>query len=148
MIDHYLSEQHQNSLDKYFLQLQMQMDCERKSSIQNNINHSYRTNVVSVDINTMLLRELCEHLSTLIDDKKILEITARQRLNTALHLCQKKFPLLTPNFFRTNASFEEMKFNRVVPSSEEQIEDLQIISYDGILTWKISNFTEKMGIRF
>lgn len=154
MSEHYSSEAHQNSLRQFSTRIQVQKGYESKLSGRTGTNPSHSTNVVAVDTEAALFRELCETVSILFDDEKILGDDGSRYLNNILLLCQKQFPTLKPQFFQTNVSVEERQLNPEalhyqndvsLEEEEEEVEDLQFVPHDGTLIWRIENVAKNMG---
>lgn len=106
--------------------------------------------MVPADLAASNLRELCEFLSILICDEKILRNDKRDHLNRALLWCQKTFPKLKPSFFRMKTSVQEMIFNENILNQRSitlrsNIDISRRDPPDGTLIWKITNFKEKLG---
>jgi chromosome segregation ATPase len=80
-----------------------------------------------------------------------------QRLNNESLRLQNELDALTKDFAALKLGIQEQTtfldgikpsqeiLHQEVASLKQKIEDLQFVSYDGSLTWKISNFAEKMG---
>ncbi|CAF2645569.1 unnamed protein product [Rotaria sp. Silwood2] len=153
--NHYLSEQHLNSLMKIFHQMKLQLDNVRKASTQMNIDPSQSTTVVAADSSTVLFQELCEILDISSDDLNILNNDAQERLNNVLLQCQT-FPTLTLNFLQSKLSIQESNndsngftinheiIKENLTSWKKTIENSQYISYDGTFIWKITNVKKQM----
>ncbi|CAF3003086.1 unnamed protein product [Rotaria sp. Silwood2] len=109
--NHYLSEQHRNSLMKILHQMKLQIENARKASTQMEIDPSGSTTVIAVDVDTILFQELCEILDIPLDDLNILNNDGQEQLNNALLQCQRQFPTLTLNFLKFRVSIEEDNSN-------------------------------------
>jgi len=102
------------------------------------------------------LEELYETISILGNGAQTLNEDA-QRLNSELHEHETKLQSLIENASQVKGAVEEENalldgitrnleiLNHDLVSLQERIDDIQYISYDGTLTWKIPNFQEKMS---
>jgi hypothetical protein len=152
MKDHYLSKRHQDTISKVLR--------HRKSellSTQTNIDlPPQTTTTVTSDPITIHLQEmydtldiLCGSIETLNDDG--------QHVNNESLQNQIKLQTSIQEFSQLKLSVEEignyldgLKLNQDIvhqdlASLKEQINDMQYVSYDGILIWKITKFREKMS---
>ena len=108
---------------------------------------------------TAQLQEVCETIDILASGVQTLNEDAQRLSNESIQL-QNSIELLTKDFAALKLSIQEHSafFDGIKPNQEilqqdlsslkQKIEDLQFISYDGTLTWKISNSNEKMGKSF
>src|SRR5262249_47871534 len=86
---------------------------------------------------------------TLNEDAQRLSNESLQ-LHNSLDSLTKDIATLKLSIQEQNAFLDGLKPNQEtlqqdVASLKQKVEDLQFVSYDGTLTWKISNFAEKMG---
>ncbi|CAF3778917.1 unnamed protein product [Rotaria sp. Silwood1] len=157
ILNHYSSEQHQNSLMKVLYQMKFQMENERNLLTQMNNDLPRLTSVVAVDFNTVLFHELCEILEMSPDELNISSSNRQEQLNNALLQCQMKCPTLTLNFLESKISLQEIDEslngqtannvsiqNELIDLKKKTAENSQYVSYDGTFIWKITNVQEKM----
>ncbi|CAF1078868.1 unnamed protein product [Rotaria sordida] len=150
MQDHYLTQQHQHALLNAVHQMLSQLN-DRQTDIE----HSRTTTAGPCNSATAQSEELYEMLSILVGGIETLA-NDEQRLATEALKMQTAIPTLTEELSKVKLSVEEsnaflegVKHNQAILnqdllSLQEKINDLQYISYDGTLVWKIGNFHEKM----
>ncbi|CAF3154047.1 unnamed protein product [Rotaria sp. Silwood2] len=150
MKEHYLAEQHQHvtaivvrQIVSQFKDIQMHKNLVRATTVE----HSNPT--------TTQIQELYETLNIFSGGIETLN-NDQQRLNNESFRVQNVFPTLTEELSKLKLSVETSNvfldeieqnqdiLNRVFASLQEKINESQIISYDGIFVWKITNFQEKM----
>jgi chromosome segregation ATPase len=151
MEEHYLSQQHQDAILKVVHQMKSQL-----LGSQMDIDPSRITTTTTSNPAILQLQELYETLNILTGGVEALNDDG-QRLNTESLQCQIKLQALTEESSRVQLSVEESHsflqgvkhnqdiLNQDVVSLKEKIDDMQYVSYDGTLVWKITNFREKMS---
>ncbi|CAF2919744.1 unnamed protein product [Rotaria sp. Silwood2] len=156
ILNHYLSEKHQNILIKVLYQMQVQMENKRKSSTETNSDLSRSMSVVAVDFNTALFQELCEILDISTDELNAMASDRQEQFNNALFQCQMKYPTLTLKFLQLKVSIQEIDESLNGPTVNndnvqmdltnlnETIGNSQYMPYDGTLIWKITNVQQKI----
>ena len=102
------------------------------------------------------LEEVCTTVDILADGLQTLNEDS-QRLNSESFYLQNALDALNKEFAGLKLSTQEQNMfldgtkpnqeilQQDISSMKQKIEDLQFISHDGTLIWKISNFKEKMG---
>ncbi|CAF1636685.1 unnamed protein product, partial [Rotaria sordida] len=150
MKDHYLTEQHQHALLKVVRHMLPQLNDR-----QTDIDLPRITTAGAFDPATAQLEELYEMLNILVSGIETLNKDEQRLANESLQM-QMILPTLTEELSKvklsieeSNAFFEGVKCNQDIlnqdlVSLQEKINDLQYVSYDGSLVWKITNFREKM----
>jgi predicted nucleic acid-binding Zn-ribbon protein len=130
MEDHYLTRQHMQSL----LKIAHQMESHSLSS-ETTAEASRTTSA------TAPWQELHETSSTL---ERCSETTndGGQRLSNDSSQNQANVKLSEEE---SCACMQDVKHNQDSTSLKEKINDMQYVSYDGTLIWKITKFQEKMG---
>jgi len=103
------------------------------------------------------LEELYETINILGNGAEILKDDV-QRLNNELPEHETKLQALIENGSQVKVSVEEENamlegtmrnleiLHQDLKSLKEKVDDMQFESYDGTLTWRISNFQEKMSM--
>ncbi|CAF1299236.1 unnamed protein product, partial [Rotaria sordida] len=148
--DHYLTEQHQHTLLKVVRHMLPQL-----KDRQTDIDLPRTTTAGALNPATAQLEELYEMLNILVSGIETLNNDEQRLANESLQM-QVTLPTLTEELSKvklsieeSNAFFEGVKCNQDIlnqdlVSLQEKINDLQYVSYDGSLVWKITNFREKM----
>lgn len=147
MEEHYLSQQHQDILQKII---------HEKNQPSINIDISPTTTTTANGASAAPLKELFEMVYTLAGGVKALNGDG-QRLNGEALQSQVQLQTLTETIKKIQFSVEQLhRFLQVVKhnqeidhqdvtSLKEEINDMQYVSYDGTYIWKITNFREKMS---
>ncbi|CAF1004075.1 unnamed protein product [Rotaria sordida] len=150
MKDHYLTQQHQYAILKVVPQMLAQLNDR-----QMNIDFSQTATAGVCNLATAQLEELYEMLNILIGGVETLTNDEQRLTNETLQM-QITLTTLTEELSKIKLSIEESNtlwkgvnlnqdiLNQDLSSLEEEINDLQCVSYDGILVWKITKFHEKM----
>ncbi|CAF4126847.1 unnamed protein product, partial [Rotaria sordida] len=150
MQDHYSTQQHQHTLLNAVHQMLSQLN-DRQMDIE----HSRTTTAGPCNPATAQSDELYEMLSILVGGIETLTNDEQRLANEALQM-QTAIPTLAEEFSKVKLSDEESNaflegvrhnqaiLNQDLLSLQEKINDLQCVSYDGTLVWKIANFHEKM----
>ncbi|CAF1499053.1 unnamed protein product [Rotaria sp. Silwood1] len=130
---HYLTKQHQHAILNFVRQMLSQL----------HIDHSRTTTTEVVNPVTAQLEELYKMLNMLLDGIRTL-------INDELCLSNELLQTLTEkskvnlSIEESNVFLDEAKHNQYSSLLQENINDLQYVSYDGTFIWKITNFREKM----
>ncbi|CAF3555868.1 unnamed protein product [Rotaria sp. Silwood1] len=149
--DHYLTEQHQQAVLKVVRQMLSKLN-NRGADID-----LPRTTTTADAYNsaTTQVEELYEMLNILVGGIETLTNDEQRLTNEALQM-QMTLPTLTEELSKMKLSVEESNgfleavkhnyaiLNQDLSSLQEKVNDLQCVSYDGTLVWKITNFREKM----
>ncbi|CAF1299272.1 unnamed protein product [Rotaria sordida] len=150
MEDHYLTKRHQHAVLNVVRQMLSQLN-----NRQMDIDLPRTTTAGAYNSPTTQLEELYEMLNILVGGIETLT-NDEQRLSNELLQMQMILPILTENLSKVKLSIEESNvfveavkhnqaiLNQDVSSLQENINDMQYVSYDGISIWKITNFREKM----
>ncbi|CAF4995769.1 unnamed protein product [Rotaria sp. Silwood1] len=146
MEDHYLTEQHQNVLLKVARQMlsqlndrQMDVDLPRTTTAGT----CNPTIAQSEELDEML-NILVGGIEALTNDEQRLTHEALQ-MQIALSTLAAEQSKVKLSIEESNIFLEEVKHNQDLSSLQENVDDLQCVSYDGTLVWKITNFREKMS---
>ncbi|CAF2767716.1 unnamed protein product [Rotaria sp. Silwood2] len=148
--DHYLTQQHQYAVVKVVRQMLSQLNDR-----QIDIDYPRTTTAGACNFATAQLEELYEMLNILIGGVETLTNDQQRLVNESLQM-QIRLPALTEELSKVKLSIEESNafvegvkhnqdiLNQDLSSLQLKINDLQCVSYDGTLVWKITNFLEKM----
>ncbi|CAF4994329.1 unnamed protein product, partial [Rotaria sp. Silwood1] len=148
--NHYLTEQHQHAV----LNVARQM-LSKFNNTQMDIDLPRTTTAGTLNSAVGQLEELYEMLNILVGGIETLTSDEQRLTNESLQI-QTTLPTLTEDLSKvklsneeSNALLEGIKYNQAVlnqdlVSLQEKTNDLQCVSYDGTLVWKIANFQEKM----
>ncbi|CAF1222580.1 unnamed protein product [Rotaria sordida] len=150
MEDHYLNEEHQCAIMKIVRQMLSQL-------VDRSMNNDLPRITTAGDCNpaTIQLQELYEMFDILTGGIETLNNDQQRLSNESLQI-QIILPTLTEELSKVRLSVEESNgflkgvkhnqdiLNQDLESLQEKINDLQYVSYDGTLVWKISNFKEKL----
>jgi predicted nucleic acid-binding Zn-ribbon protein len=151
MEEHYLSQQHQDTI----LQIVRQMRTQ-SADAQMDLDSSRTTTATTSDPATAQLQELYETLNILTGGIEALNDDGQRLSNESLQ-SQIKLQTLAEDFSQAKLSVEESHsflegvkhnqdiLNQDLASLKEKINDMQYVSYDGTFVWKITNFKEKMS---
>jgi len=126
------------------------------TSTQMDTDTSQTTTTMDTNFAMNQLEELYETINILGNGAQALNEDA-ERLNSELHEHETKLQSLIENASEVKVAVEEENpllegitrnleiLNQDLVSLQERIDDMQHTSYDGIFTWKITNFQEKMS---
>ncbi len=159
-MEHYKSEQHQTAIIAFICGdgKKFTSDQYERGSGMDVDTGSYATTTFA-DNTTGQLQEVCETIDILAGGIQTLNEDAQRLSNESIQL-QNAIEVLTNDFTALKLSVQEQStyldgikpnqeiLQQDVSSLKQKVEDLQFISYDGTLTWKISSFNEKMGKSF
>jgi TNF receptor-associated factor 2/TNF receptor-associated factor 3 len=157
MSEHYKTEQHQTAIITFIRRdlSKFANDQPEGASGMDVDTLSHTTTSLSDNSNSQL-QEVCETIDVLAGGIQALNEDA-QRLSDESVQLQNQLEALTKDFAGLKLSIQEQStyldglkpnqeiLHQDISSLKQKVEDLQFISYDGSLTWKISNFAEKMG---
>ncbi|CAF3369017.1 unnamed protein product [Rotaria sp. Silwood2] len=150
MEEHYFTEQHQHVVMKVVRQMLLQLNDSQKNDDLSRI-----TTAGDCNFATAHLQEFYEMLNILSGGIRTLNDDQQRLSNESLQI-QVTLPALTEELSKGKLSTEESNaflvgikhnqdvLNQDVASLQEKINDLQYVSYDGTLVWKITNVKEKM----
>jgi chromosome segregation ATPase len=136
--------------------MKSQLRDARTTSNQMDTDTPQTTTTIDTNFAMNLLEGLYETISILGNGAQTLNEDA-QKLNSELHEHEAKLQSLIENTSQVKVAVEEENvllegitrnmemLNQDLMSLQERIDDMQCISYDGTLTWKITNFQEKMS---
>ncbi|CAF3234423.1 unnamed protein product [Rotaria sp. Silwood2] len=151
MEDHYLTQQHQHVVLKVVRQILLQL-----SDRQLNIDLHRTTTAGACNSATTQSEEFYEMLNILTGDIETLTSDGQSLTNESLQI-QMSLPPSTEALSKVKLSIEESNsflegvkhnqdiLNQDLLSLQLKINDLQYVSYDTTLVWKITNFREKMS---
>jgi FtsZ-binding cell division protein ZapB len=157
MPDHYLSEQHQKTIIAFIRRCSPKLVINQPAggSEMDVDNLPHTTMSLSGDVDTQS-KEIYETINILASESQCLNEDT-QRLSSESIQSQASLDALTEESAKFKLSIREQNtyldglkpsqeiLSQDVASLKQRIEDLQSVSYDGTLTWKITNVTEKMG---
>jgi chromosome segregation ATPase len=154
MTEHYLTQQHQDTVIKVVRQMKSQL---LDSQMEIDPSRTTTTTITTVsDPATAQVMELYETLNILTGGIEALNDDG-QRLSNESFQSQIRLQALIEETSKVQISVEEshgflqgVKHNQDILSQDltslkEKINDMQYVSYDGTLVWKITNFQEKMS---
>ncbi|CAF1264643.1 unnamed protein product [Rotaria sordida] len=155
--EHYKTEQHQAAIMTFIRHAASKYpnnSYNRGSTMDVDI--PSHTTMSSFDSITMQLQEACQTLDILSDGVSTLN-EDRERLNRESNFINNRIESLTSDFARLKLSIEEkmtcldeLKRNQEIldqeiASSKQKMDDMQNVSYDGTLFWKITNVSSKIA---
>jgi len=154
MEEHYLTQQHQDTVIKVVRQMKSQL---LDSQMDIDPSRTTTTTITTVsDPATAQVMELYETLNILTGGVEALNDDGQRLSNESLQ-SQIRLQALIEETSKVQISVEEshgflqgVKHNQDILSQDltslkEKINDMQYVSYDGTLVWKITNFQEKMS---
>ncbi|CAF3886979.1 unnamed protein product [Rotaria sp. Silwood1] len=150
MKDHYLTKQHQHAILNVVRQMlsqsndrQMDIDLPRTTTAG-----ACNPPVAQLEELHEMLNILAGAIETLINDEQCLTNESLQMQITLPTLTEElskvKLSIEGSNSFLEGIKHNQVILNQDLSSLQEKINDLQYVSYDGTLVWKITNFQEKM----
>ena len=159
---HYMTEQHQKSIITMVHQVKL-----KSSNNQHEISSGMDIDILPVTTTTCMILSTNGHLNAQLEEVyKTIDILAgriqalnedSQRLSDQSLRLQIQAEELNNIFSTLNLSIEEQNIfiNGIKPNQDilqqdvaslkQKVDDMQYISYDGILLWKIASFKEKMS---
>ncbi|CAF3038276.1 unnamed protein product [Rotaria sp. Silwood2] len=152
MEEHYLAEQHQQVIMNFARQVLLQLNDKHRDN-----DLSRMTTAETCSLAAAQVQELYEMLDILSGSIEALNNDQQHLSNESLQV-QIALPTLTEELSKiklsveeSNAFLEGMKYNQEIlkqefASLQEKINDLQNVSYDGTLVWRITNVKEKMSM--
>jgi hypothetical protein len=155
MEEHYLTQQHQDTVIKTVRQMRSQL-LDSPMDIDPSRITTTTTTTTASDPATAQVLELYETLNILTGGIEALNDDGQRLSNESLQ-SQIKLQALAEDTSKVQISVEEsqgflqgVKHNQDILSQDltslkEKITDMQYVSYDGTLVWKITNFQEKMS---
>ncbi|CAF4635321.1 unnamed protein product, partial [Rotaria sp. Silwood2] len=150
MKDHYLTEQHQRAIINIVRQMFSQLnDNQMKIDLSRTTTAAAR-NPVATELEELyeIFNILIGGIETLTNDEQRLTNESLQ-IQIALLTLKEDLSKVKLSIEESNAYLDAIKHNQDIlnqdfTSLEEKINDLQYVSYDGTLIWKIINVREKM----
>ncbi|CAF3375195.1 unnamed protein product [Rotaria sp. Silwood1] len=149
MKNHYLNEQHQHTILNVVRQILLQLNDKQMDT---DLPRTTTTGTCNSSIGQ--LEELYEMFNILGDGIETLTNNEQRQSNQSLQI-----PIVSPtlteepnvklsvdesNAFLEGVNHNQDILNQDLASLQEKTNDLQHVSYDGTLVWKITNFQEKM----
>ncbi|CAF3970859.1 unnamed protein product [Rotaria sordida] len=152
MSEHYRTEQHQIAIITVIRRLfsKSTNDSHERATTMDVDLLSHST-ISSSDNTTIQLQEVCQTVDILSDGVSTLSEDA-QRLNHESNFLRNLIETLTQDFAALKLSIQEKVtyldgikpnqevFHQDVASLTQQVDDIQFVSYDGTLLWRITNF--------
>ncbi|CAF2887847.1 unnamed protein product [Rotaria sp. Silwood2] len=150
MQDHYLTQQHQHAVLNVVRRMKTQFDDR-----QMDIDLPRTTTDEACNPAKSQIEELYDMLNILVGGVETLTNDEQRLTNESLEI-QTILPTLTDELSKVKLSVEESNgfleavkhnhaiLNQDLLSLQEQVNDLQCVSYDGAFVWKITSFLEKM----
>ncbi|CAF1143767.1 unnamed protein product [Rotaria sordida] len=157
MSEHYRTEQHQIAIITFIRRLfsKSTNDSHERATTMDVDLLSHST-ISSSDNTTIQLQEVCQTVDILSDGVSTLSKDA-QRLNHESNFLRNLIETLTQDFAALKLSIQEKVtyldgikpnqevFHQDVASLTQKVDDIQFVSYDGTLLWKITNFASKIA---
>ncbi|CAF1523826.1 unnamed protein product [Rotaria sp. Silwood1] len=148
--DHYLTEQHQHAILNVVRQTLSQL-----KDRQVNVDLPRTTTARACNSTTAQFEELYEMLTILVggietltnDDQRLADesLQIQMALSTLTEeLSKVKLSIEESNIFWKGVHLNQDILNQDLSSLQVKVNDLQCVSYDGILVWKIASFQKKM----
>ncbi len=161
MSSHYMTEQHQKAIITFIHRLVFRLSNdqhERSSGTEIDIfPHTTTTMISSVNDNpSVQLQEIYKTIDILAGGIQALNDDAQHCSDESLRLQIKreelnhdlaalKLSIQEENAFLNGVKANQEILNQDVASLKQKVEDMQYVSYDGTIIWKISTFKEKMS---
>ncbi|CAF4025181.1 unnamed protein product [Adineta steineri] len=160
LADHYLTDQHQTAIVNVVKRSGFKIASdqhERISTMDVDMGQGASSSMMTTTNETMnsQMQEIYEAINILASGIQTLNDDT-QRLSTDSVRLQSSVELLTQDFATLKLSVEEQGafldgikpnqeiLQQEVASLKQKIDDMQYVSYDGTLIWKITSFNEKM----
>ncbi len=157
MSEHYRTEQHQNAIITFIHRvLSKGTSDQHEGGCGMDVDTLPHTTTSLADNTNVQFQEVSETIDVLAGGIQALNEDAQRLNNESLRL-QNELDALTKDFAGLKLSIQEQTtfLDEIKPSQEilhqeaaslkQKIEDLQSVSDNGSLIWKISNVAEKMG---
>ncbi|CAF2438541.1 unnamed protein product [Rotaria sp. Silwood2] len=158
--EHYLSDIHQKviiSIIRRFLSKETNEQHERVSGMDIDMaERAFSSILTTTNRNTSTqIQEICETINILASGIQTLNDDAQRFNNESIRL-QNSIKSVTEEFSSIKLSIQEQSsflddfepkqniLQQDVASLKQKIDDMQYVSYDGTLIWKITSFHEKM----
>ncbi|CAF5096822.1 unnamed protein product, partial [Rotaria sp. Silwood1] len=155
LANHYQSKQHQDSIVNVIQQMKLQLRNAQMTSNQMDTDSPRTTTMIDDNFAINQLEELRETISilangseTLNEDIKRLSTESVEYENNLQHLVENvsnmKLAVEEEHVFDEANTRNLEVLNQSLMSSQEKIDDMQYISYDGTFVWKITNIQDKL----
>ncbi|CAF0859757.1 unnamed protein product [Adineta ricciae] len=162
LLDHYLSDVHQNAIISAVRRLSVKPahdPLERGSTmdvdIAPNIAGSLSTTTTTIETLSTSMQEVYEAINTLasgtqtLNDETLRVSSESVRLQSSVESLTQELASLKLSVQEQGAFLDGIKPNQEilqqeVASLKQKVDDAQYVSYDGTLIWKITSFQEKM----
>jgi hypothetical protein len=161
MSNHYMTEQHQNAITTLIRRVLLKSSNnqhERSSSMEIDILPHTTTTMISStnDKSNAQLQQVYETIDTLAGGLQALNDDTQRLSNESLELHIKaedlnlslaalKLSIQEENAFLGGIKPNQEILNQDVATLKEKVEDMQSVSYDGMIIWKITSFKERMS---
>ncbi|CAF3419900.1 unnamed protein product [Rotaria sp. Silwood1] len=156
LANHYQSKQHQDSIVNVIQQMKLQLRNAQMTSNQMDTDSPRTTTMIDDNFAINQLEELRETISilangseTLNEDIKRLSTESVEYENNLQHLVENvsnmKLAVEEEHVFDEANTRNLEVLNQSLMSSQEKIDDMQYISYDGTFVWKITNIQDKLA---
>ena len=165
MHQHYLTAEHQNAIITFvrrILNKSQEEQYERSSGMDSDIANNIFSNTTAVahppihDTPSAFMQEVYEAINVLASGIQTLNDDV-QRLSSDSIRAQTSVESLTQDLAALQIGIQEQTafmdgikpnqeiLHQDVASLKQKVDDLQYVSYDGTLVWKITSFHEKMS---
>jgi uncharacterized protein YoxC len=158
---HYMTEQHQSAILNFIRRListQSNDQYVNGSGMDTDVSTHPTTTLISSDSQNTnsKLQEICETVDIMVGGIQVLTEDAQRLSDESLRL-QNGIDVLSRNLATIQISVQEQSgfldgikpnqdiLNQNTASLKQKVEDMQFVSYDGSLIWKIANVKEKMS---
>ncbi len=161
MSNHYMTEQHQNAIISSVRRVLLKSSNdqhERSSDMETDIMPHTTTTMISStnDKSNAQLQQVYETIDILAGGLQTLNDETQRLSNESLELyiraedLNRNLAALKLSIQEENAFLDGIKpnqeiLNQDVTTLKEKVEDMQYVSYDGMIIWKITGFKERMS---
>ncbi|CAF1191901.1 unnamed protein product [Rotaria sp. Silwood1] len=157
IVEHYKTERHQSSIITFIRKiLSKSINDQHGRGSTMDADTLHHTTMMSSDNVNKQLQEVCQTVDILADGVSTLNEDTQRLSHESLHI-NNAFDALIREFAILKLSIQEQStyldglkpnqdiLNQDVASSKQKLDDIQFVSYDGTLLWKITNFNSRMA---
>ncbi|CAF3614504.1 unnamed protein product, partial [Rotaria sp. Silwood1] len=154
--EHYKSEEHQSAIINFIRRILSKINDQHDRGSTMDVDTLSHTTMLSSDNINNQLQEVCQTIDILADGVSTLNGDAQRLSQESLQLhntidnLTREFAILKISIQEQGTYLDGLKpnqdvLNQDVTSLKQKLDDMQFVSYDGTLLWKIPNFSSRMA---
>ncbi|CAF1368354.1 unnamed protein product [Rotaria sp. Silwood1] len=154
--EHYKSEEHQSAIINFIRRILSKINDQHDRGSTMDVDTLSHTTMLSSDNINNQLQEVCQTIDILADGVSTLNGDAQRLSQESLQLhntidnLTREFAILKISIQEQGTYLDGLKpnqdvLNQDVASLKQKLDDMQFVSYDGTLLWKIPNFSSRMA---